>query len=215
MNMVLHDLEGEIVRGNAGGHNLRPLKERSLLTMAGKNALVPADAIERKIIWVRGEKVMLDADLARLYGVSTKRLNEQVKRNEDRFPEDFMFQLTPEEDAALRSQNATSKQGRGGRRYRARVFTEHGAMMLASVLNSAIAVRVSIEIVRAFIHLREMLASHKDLARKLETLEKKYDAQFKVVFDAIRQLMQPPVDKPKGRIGFRSGDESFGDKEEN
>ena len=144
---------------------------------------------------------MLDADLAVLYGVSTKRLNEQVRRNRSRFPDDFMFQLTREEVRSLRSQIATSKQGRGGRRYAPLVFTEQGIAMLSTVLNSERAIQVNIEIMRAFVRLREMIATHKDLARKLEALERRYDAQFKVVFDAIRELMKPPESK-KRKIGF-------------
>ena len=144
---------------------------------------------------------MLDADLAVLYGVSTKRLNEQVRRNRSRFPDDFMFQLTREEVRSLRSQIATSKQGRGGRRYAPLVFTEQGIAMLSTVLNSERAIQVNIEIMRAFVRLREMIATHKDLARKLEALEKRYDAQFRVVFDAIRELMKPPESK-KRKIGF-------------
>jgi hypothetical protein len=145
---------------------------------------------------------MLDSDLSELYGVTTKRLNEQLRRNLARFPEDFMFQLTEPETQFLRSQIATSKKGRGGRRYLPYAFTEQGVAMLSSVLGSERAVQVNIEIMRAFVRLRRMLASHADLARKLEALEKKYDAQFKVVFDAIRQLMAPP--EPKRRpIGFR------------
>jgi ORF6N domain len=132
---------------------------------------------------------MVDADLAILYGVSTKRLNEQVRRNRSRFPDDFMFQLSKKEGRSLRSQFATSKQGRGGRRYAPLVFTEQGIAMLSTVLNSERAIQVNIEIMRAFVRLREMIATHKDLARKLEALEKRYDAQFKVVFDAIRELM--------------------------
>jgi ORF6N domain-containing protein len=144
---------------------------------------------------------MLDAVLAVLYGVSTKRLNEQVRRNRSRFPDDFMFQLTGEEVRSLRSQFATSKQGRGGRRYAPLVFTEQGIAMLSSVLNSERAIQVNIEIMRAFVRLREMIATHKDLARKLAALEKRYDAQFKVVFDAIRELMAPP-EPNKRKIEF-------------
>ena len=144
---------------------------------------------------------MLDAVLAVLYGVSTKRLNEHVRRNRSRFPDDFMFQLTREEVRSLRSQFATSKQGRGGRRYAPLVFTEQGIAMLSSVLNSERAIQVNIEIMRAFVRLREMIATHKDLARKLAALEKRYDAQFKVVFDAIRELMAPP-EPNKRKIGF-------------
>ena len=139
--------------------------------------------------------------ISRLYGVTTKRLNEQVRRNRARFPEDFMFQLTAEEVASLRSQIATSNKGRGGRRYAPYACTEQGVAMLSTVLNSERAILVNIEIMRTFVRLRQMLASNTQLARKLADLEKKYDAQFKVVFDAIRQLMTPP--QPKNRkIGF-------------
>jgi hypothetical protein len=165
--------------------------------------LIPIEVIEKKIFLIRGEKVMLDSDLAELYGVETFNLNKAVKRNIDRFPDDFMFQLSGEEADSLRFQIGMSKKtGRGGRRYLPYVFTEQGVAMLSSVLNSKRAVHVNIEIMRAFVKLRQMLASNAELARKLEALEKKYDAQFKVVFDAIRQLMSPAVPK-KGRIGFR------------
>ena len=163
--------------------------------------ILPSERIERSILLIRGHKVMLDADLAVLYGVSTKRLNEQVRRNRSRFPDDFMFQLAPEEVRSLRSQFATSKQGRGGRRYAPLVFTEQGIAMLSTVLNSERAIQVNIEIMRAFVRLREMIATHKDLVRKLEALEKRYDAQFRVVFDAIRELMKPP-EPNKRKIGF-------------
>jgi hypothetical protein len=166
-----------------------------------RNALVPVARIERAILFIRGEKVMLDADLAVLYGVS-KRLNEQVKRNIRRFPRDFMVRLTEVESRRLRSQIATSNRGRGGRRTRPYAFTEHGAIMLASVLNSDVAIQGSIQVVRAFVRLRRLLASHADLARKLEAMEKKYDYQFKTVFDAIRGLMSPRVHAPR-HIGFR------------
>jgi len=168
--------------------------------MSGQVSLVPFERIERAIIMVRGEKVMLDSDLAEIYGVETKRLNEQVRRNPSRFPPDFMFQLTAEEAENLRSQSATSS-SYGGNRYLPYAFTEHGALMLANVLNSERAAQTSVQVVRAFVKLRQMLASNAELARKLEAMEKKYDAQFKVVFDAIRQLMSPPV-KPKREMGF-------------
>ena len=174
---------------------------RSLKSMAEKQSIVPVEHVERSILLIRGQKVMLDTGLAELYGVATRRLNEQVRRNIKRFPGDFMFQLTPEEMESLRSQIATSKKGRGGRRYLPFVFTEQGVAMLSSVLNSERAIQVNVEIMRAFVRLREMMSTHKDLARKLEALEKKYDTQFKVVFDAIRQLMTPPAPK-KGKIGF-------------
>jgi ORF6N domain len=171
-------------------------------SMATSKALAPAH-IERAILSLRGERVMLDADLATLYGVETKALVQAVKRNRARFPADFMFQLSADELARLRSQTVTSKKRRGGRRTAPYAFTEQGVAMLSSVLRSTRAVRVNVEIMRAFVRLRALLATHADLSRKLSALEKKYDAQFRVVFDAIRDLMAPP---PKSRrtIGFRS-----------
>jgi hypothetical protein len=171
------------------------------MEMSKDKSLVPPERIERSILLIRSHKVMLDSDLAELYGVTTKRLNEQVRRNLSRFPEDFMFQLTESETHLLRSQFATSKKGRGGRRYLPYAFTEQGVAMLSSVLNSERAIKVNIEIMRTFVRLRRLLASHADLARKLDALERKYDAQFKVVFDAIRELMKPPESK-KRPIGF-------------
>ena len=168
--------------------------------MKSKAGIVLSEVIQGKIILIRGQKVMLDADLAELYQVSTKRLNEQVRRNSRRFPSDFMFQLTKEEYEILRSQFATSSWG--GRRYLPFAFTEQGVAMLSSVLESERAVLVNVEIMRTFVKLREILATHKDLARKLEELEKKYDEQFAVVFEAIRELMTPPEPPPKRRIGF-------------
>jgi len=171
--------------------------------MPESQSVIPAERIEQSILLLRGHKVMLDADLAALYGVSIKAFNQAVKRNRQRFPEDFMFQLTPEENAALRSQIVTLETGRGKhRKYLPYAFTEQCVAMLSSVLNSDRAVRVNIEIMRAFVRLRQLLASHADLARKLDALERKYDAQFRVVFDAIRKMMEPPPEKPKGRIGF-------------
>jgi hypothetical protein len=164
-------------------------------------ALAPAH-VERKILLLRGERVMLDADLAVLYGVETRALVQAVKRNASRFPPDFMFQLTAEEAAILRSQTVISSSGHGGRRNLPYAFTEHGVAMLSAVLRSRRAVQVSIEIVRAFVRLRAMLVGHADLARKLAALEKKYDAQFRVVFDAIRELMGPPSKRTRP-IGFR------------
>ena len=160
------------------------------------------ERIERAIILIRGEKVMLDSDLAALYGVTTKVLNQAVKRNRSRFPEDFIFRLTIEEVAELnRSQFVTGSQKHRDPRFLPYAFTEHGALMLANVLNSERAAQTSVQVVRAFVRLRQMLASNAELARKLEALEKKYDAQFKVVFDAIRRLMSPPEIKRK-EIGF-------------
>jgi len=145
---------------------------------------------------------MIDADLARLYGVTPKALNQAIKRNLDRFPGDFMFQLTVEEAGRLRSQFVTLKTGRGQhRKYLPYALTEQGVAMLSSVLRSKRAVRVNIEIMRAFVRLRQMLGAHADLARKLAALERKYDSQFRAVFDAIRELMTPPAQK-KRPIGF-------------
>ena len=173
--------------------------------MVSKQSLIPVERIEKAILLVRKQKVMLDADLAGLYGVETRVLVQAVKRNLQRFPEDFMFQLSHEEFTALRSQSVTSSDW-GGRRYPPYAFTEQGVAMLSSVLRSQRAIQVNIEIMRAFIRLRQMLASHAELARKLDALEKKYDAQFKEVFEAIRQLMAPP--EPKRRtMGFRKGKE--------
>jgi hypothetical protein len=164
-------------------------------------ALVRAGGASRPILLVRGHKVMLDADLATLYGVETRALVQAVKRNRSRFPEDFMFQLSPDEAANLRSQSVISSWG--GRRTPPYAFTEQGVAMLSSVLHSERAAQVNVEIMRTFVRLREILSSHVDLARKLATLERKYDAQFKAVFDAIRALMAaPPTTKRK--IGFRS-----------
>ena len=172
--------------------------------MAQETSLIPAERIENSILFIRKEKVILDEDLAFLYGVSTKVLIQAVKRNMERFPLDFMFQLSKEEFVSLRSQIVTSKpkSGRGGRRYPPYAFTEEGVAMLSSVLNSPRAIKVNIEIMRAFVRLRKILASHVELARKMETLEKKYDSQFKIVFDAIRQLMAPK-EAPNKRIGFQ------------
>jgi hypothetical protein len=164
--------------------------------------LVPSERIERAIIVVRGHKVILDADLADLYQVETKALVRAVRRNAERFPADFMFQLTMHEFEHLRYQIGTSSSW-GGRRYRPCAFTEEGVAMLSGVLRSARAVQVNIEIMRAFIHLRNLLRADAGLARKLAVLEKRYDAQFRVVFDAIRELVQPAA-KPTKRIGFRS-----------
>jgi hypothetical protein len=159
---------------------------------------------------VRGHKVMLDADLAALYGVETKMLVRTVKRNAERFPEDFMFQLTAEELVNLRCQFGTSSSW-GGRRYPPYAFTEQGVAMLSSVLRSPRAVQVNVEIMRAFVRLRRILADNAGLARRLDELEKKYDVQFKVVFDALRKLMQPLEPHPgKRRIGFGPDDDRTG-----
>ncbi len=170
--------------------------------MSAKNTeLIPVERIREAIILLRGQKVMLDRDLAELYGVPTKALKQAVKRNAERFPNDFMFVLSPEEFEEWRSQFVTSKSDRMGLRYPPMAFTEQGVAMLSTVLNSEQAIRVNIAIMRAFVQLRHLLATHEELARKLTELEEKYDAQFQVVFDAIRQLMTPP-DPPPKKIGF-------------
>ncbi len=171
-------------------------------------ALAPVERIAQSIRLLRGQKVLLDAQLAALYGVTTARLNQQVRRNRERFPADFLFELTPEEFSALMLQTATSKGGRGGRRRLPFAFTEHGAIMAATVLNSPRAVEMTVYIVRAFVKLRELLASNKDLARKLSALERslvaldlKTQRQFKEVYEATRALMDSPQPKRRG-IGF-------------
>lgn len=175
--------------------------------------LLPLEAITQRILVLREQKILLDADLAALYGVQTRRLNEQVRRNRERFPQDFIFELTPDEFANLKSQFATSSWG--GRRKLPLAFTEHGAIMAATVLNTPRAVEVSVYVVRAFVQLREMVSSHRDLAKRLDDLEHKTEAlalqhdtfsrntrtQLKQVFDALRELMTPP-DPPKRPIGF-------------
>lgn len=171
-----------------------------------RRPIVPLERIASAIHTVRGHRVMLDADLAVLYGVSTRRLNEQVTRNRARFPGDFMFKLSAREAADLTSQFATSSRGWGGRRKPPNVFTEHGAVMLASVLRSQIAVDASIQVVRAFVQLRGLIVTHAALGRRLDQLERKYNAQFKVVFQAIRELMEPPAPARK-RIGFHAAPE--------
>jgi len=164
-----------------------------------KGEIIPQEIIEGKILFIRGKKVMLDRDLAQLYGVTTGNLNKAVNRNIGRFPEDFMFQLTAEEFKNLKFHFGISSWG--GTRKLPRVFTENGVAMLSSVLNSRRAIHVNIQIMRTFTRLREMLMTHKDLKQKIEEMEKKYDYQFKIVFDAIKQLLRTP-EKPKKRIGF-------------
>ena len=168
--------------------------------------------IERRILVLHGHKVMLDLDVAEVYGVTTKRLNEQVKRNSDRFPEDFMFQLTADEKAEVVAICDHLQRLKFSPQL-PYVFTEHGALMLASVLSSPVAIQASIQVVRAFVRLREILSAHRELARKLAALERKYDVQFKAVFDAIRQLMAPPA-LTRGRIGFRRAERAIGPPKE-
>lgn len=178
--------------------------------MVSDHSVIPAVRIEKAILQLRGEKVMLDSDLAELYGVEIRTLVQAVKRNLDRFPSDFMFQLSKDEHDFLRSQIVTLKKGRGQhRKYEPYAFTEQGVAMLSSVLRSPQAVQVNIEIMRAFVSLRAMTADNKALARRLNQLEEKYDKQFAVVFDAIREMMNPP-EGDKHPIGFvhRKGDKT-------
>jgi len=174
---------------------------------------MPLEPPDHLIFEVRGQKIMLDSDLARIYGVPTKRLNEQIRRNHQRFPEDFMFRLSREEAAELvrsRSQFATLKRGQNIK-YLPYAFTEHGAIMAANVLNSPRAAQMSVVVVRAFVRLRQFAMTHKELSHKLADLERKYDAQFKVVFDAIRRLMTPPP-RPRRPIGFHAREETATEK---
>jgi len=176
------------------------VQEKVSITVAGNMPAVTLANLEHRMLLLRGQKVMLSGDLAALYEVEARVLNQAVARNRERFPEDFMFALTPEEYANLKSQFVTSSWG-GARRATPYAFTEQGVAMLSSVLRSDRAVQVNIAIMRAFVKLREMMASHRELAEKLKLMEKKYDSQFRAVFDAIRELMEPP-DKPKNKIGF-------------
>jgi len=183
-----------------------------------KTALIAIEAIASRIVVLRGQRVMLDADLAALYGVTTKRLNEQVRRNLERFPSDFMFQLINQEVAILKSQFATSSSDArrlawGGRRYTPHAFTEHGALMAAMVLNSPRATDVSVYVVRAFVELRDTLVAHKELAKRLDELESRlerklttHDQAIAGILDTIRQLMAPPEPTKKRRIGFVQND---------
>ena len=174
--------------------------------MKSRQGLVP-EQIERVIYFIRGLRVMLDSDLARLYGVTTKALNQAVKRNADRFPEDFAYQLTEQEVTDLRSQIVTSKTSRGGSRYRPWVFTEHGVAMLASVLKSPQAARVNIEIIRAFVRLRRLLATPGELISQINELAKTvnlHDEHIRAITDVLKRMMEPPAAPPKPRIGFRA-----------
>lgn len=171
------------------------------------NSIIPVERVENKILLIRGSKVILDSELAELYGVATKRLNEQVKRNIERFPEDFMFQLNKDEVGNLKSQIATSSLDWGGRRKLPYVFTEHGAIMAAGVLNSSQAVQTSIFVVRAFVWLRQLLTPYREFAKKLTELEdklKNHDKHIIALVEAIRLLMPPPQQVPKEPFGFHS-----------
>ncbi|MEA3476501.1 MAG: ORF6N domain-containing protein [Candidatus Cloacimonadota bacterium] len=170
--------------------------------MEAQNSIIPIEIIEKKIFFLRGKKVMLDSDLAELYEVETKQLKRAVRRNIERFPKDFMFVLTKEEFNNLRCNFGTSSWG--GTRYFPMAFTEQGVAMLSSVLKSKRAIKVNIQIMRTFVRLRKLISSHKDILAKIEEMEKKYDYQFKIVFEAIRQMMTPP-EKVKRDIGFKVG----------
>ena len=174
----------------------------------GNKELTVHPNIEELIHYIRGHRVMLDEDLASLYEVETRILTRAVKRNLERFPVDFMFQLEDQEVANLRSQIGISNQIHGGRRYRPYAFTEQGVAMLSSVLRSSRAIKVNVEIIRAFVRFRGILNSHRDLSLKLEELEQRYDHQFKVVFDAIKEIMAPKGSATKRRIGFRHSEET-------
>jgi len=181
------------------------MAKKTALAVRRRSNVVPVAFIERRIYFIRGQKVMLDTDLAELYGVPTFRLNEQVKRNLRRFPGDFMFRLKPEQAECLTSQNAMSKDGRGGRRTMPYVFTEQGVAMLSSVLNSERAVQVNIAIMRAFVKLREVIATHKELAQKIAELEHKFqmhDAHIVCGLQLDKKKIEPKPVPSKRRIGF-------------
>jgi hypothetical protein len=194
-----------VSQGFAVGSQFAGTNNRSVHNTPMSKILVksPLARVADAILVIRDDNVILDTELALLYGVETRALIQAVKRNQGRFPSDFMFQLTRKEFDSLRSHFVISK-GRGGRRHLPYAFTEHGAIMAANVLNSEGAVEASVQVVRAFVKLRQLLASNAELARKLNELEQKYDCQFKIVFDAIRQLMTPPPARAKP-IGFRAG----------
>jgi hypothetical protein len=168
-----------------------------------EDRIIPVERIQQSIYLIRGKKVMLDRDLAQLYAIPTKALKQAVRRNPDRFPEDFMFVLDADELTHWRSQFVTSREDRRGLRYPPMAFTEQGVAMLSSVLNSPRAVQVNIAIMRTFVRLREIMATHEELARKIEELEQKNDSQFALVFEAIRELIEPPAPERK-EIGFHA-----------
>lgn len=178
------------------------------MTKKNKQALLPDELVVSKIYFIRGQKVMLDDDLAELYRVETKRLNEQVKRNAERFPQDFMFRLNQKEFDNLKSQFATSSWG--GRRKLPLAFTEQGVSMLSGVLNSETAIRVHIQIIRVFARMKELLLTHKDILLQLEKIEQKltrHDDDIAIIFKYLKQLLNPPPPPPRRRIGFRKADE--------
>ena len=197
---------------SGGPETAEVLSHRRRMTRShnqAKTVRVPVAQVEERIVEIRGAKVLLDTDLALLYEVPVKRLNQAVRRNRQRFPPDFMFQLAPEEWLHLRSQFVTSKIGRGGRRHPPYAFTEHGAVMAATILRSERAVAMSILVVRAFVRLRKVLVTHEELTGRLAELEQKYDQQFGVVFQAIREILQESQPEPeRRRIGFVRSDDT-------
>lgn len=196
--ILIYSPKSANIKSLRGTHCLEIIEDE----MTKETALIiPAERIQQCIYLIRKQKVMLDKDLAALYGVPTKRLNEQVQRNIDRFPSDFMFQLNDEEARVLRSQFATSKRGRGGRRYNPYVFTEQGIAMLSSVLRSKRAVQVNIAIMRTFVKLRRILADNALLRRKIESMERKYDEQFQQIFAVLKCMIEEET-KPKKPFGF-------------
>jgi len=185
------------------------LKSKLVMVEKTQEILIPEDQVMNKIYGIRGYKVMIDNDLAVLYGLETKRLKEAVRRNIDRFPADFMFELNMEEFMSLRSQFASSKKVRGGTRYLPMAFTEQGVAMLSSVLNSETAIRVNIQIIRVFTRMRELLLTHKDILQQLEKMEKKltgHDEDIQLIFEYLKKLLNPPQ-PPRTKIGFRRKDE--------
>jgi len=187
---------------NRNAYLVFAIANRNYIRGGNISDIIPVERIERKIYFIRRQKVMIDRDLAELYGVETRVLNQAVRRNIKRFPEDFMFHFSKEETEIWKSQIVMSNKERMGLRRRPYAFTQEGIAMLSGVLNSEIAIQVNIEIMRTFVKLRQMLASNTHLARRLKALEKKYDEQFAVVFEAIRALMVPP-EKKKRKIGFQ------------
>jgi hypothetical protein len=207
MSFSFRTMESRLIGGECG-------KNGALLSLMGSGHvrtgmeidIIPVERIQQAIYLIRGKKVMLDRDLALLYAIPTKALKQAVRRNPERFPNDFMFVLDSDELSHWRSQFVTSKEDRKGLRYAPMAFTEQGVAMLSSVLNSPRAVQVNIAIMRTFVRLRELMTTHEELARKIEEMEKKYDSQFRVVFEAIRELIEPPKTKRK-EIGFHAREE--------
>jgi hypothetical protein len=206
-SLITITVDLQVVPVGSSGFNFAPLATTKykikikMKTSLSSGSIVPLETIERRIFLIRGQKVILDFHIAELYQVETKALKRAVKRNRARFPSDFLFELTQQEYTALRYQLGTLKRGEHSK-YLPFAFTEQGIAMLSGILVSPRAVQVNIAIMRSFVKLREVLATHKDLVRKLVELENKYDAQFQIVFDAIRQILTPP-EKPKHKIGFR------------